>query len=90
MKLSEFDIESITYETFANIFIDTLNLYGPLKKDLRANHSKFLSKELSKEIMLRLKLHNKFVKDKTNQVRTKYSKQRNICVHLLWKEKRNY
>ena len=84
IKLSEFDIENIPYETFTNIFIDILNLHAPLKKKyLRANHSKFISKELSKEIMLRSKLRNKFVKDKTDEARTKYRKQRNICVYLL-------
>ena len=42
--------------------IDILNLYAPLKKKyLRANHSKFISKELSKDIMLRSKLRNKFM-----------------------------
>ena len=93
IKLSEFDIENIPYETFTNIFINIfiLNLRALLKKRyLRANHSKFISKELSKEIMLRSKLCNKFLKDKTDEARTKYRKQRNICVHLLRRAKRNY
>ena len=64
IKLPECDIENIPYQTFTNIFIDILNLHAPLKKYLRANHSKFLSKELSKEIILRSKLRNKFLKDK--------------------------
>ena len=51
IKLSEFDIENIPYETLTNIFIDVLNLCASLKKKyLRANHSKFISKELSKEV----------------------------------------
>ena len=90
IKLSEFDIENIPYETFTNVLIGTLNLCAPLKKYLRANHSKFISKELSKGIMLRSKLRNKFLKDKTNEARIKYRKQRNICVHLLRRAKRNY
>ena len=45
---------------------------------------------LSEEIMLRSKLSNKFLKDKTNEARIKYRKQRNICVHLLRRAKRNY
>ena len=90
IKLSEFDIKNTPYETFSNIFIDILNLHAPLKKKyLRANHSKFISKELSKEIMLRSKLRNKFLKDKTDET-TKCRKQRNICVHLLRRAKRNY
>ena len=91
IKLSEFDMENIPCETFTNIFIDILNLHAPLKnKYLRANHSKFISKELSKEIMLRSKLRNKFLKDKTDEARTKYRKQRHICIHLLRIGKRNY
>ena len=57
---------------------------------LRANDSKFISKELRKEIMLRSKLRNKFLKDKTDEAKTKVRKQRNICVHLLRRAKRNY
>ena len=73
-KLSEFDIES-TPKHFTNIFIDILNLYPPLKKKyLRANHSKLNFKDLSTEIMLRFKLRNKFLKDKTNGARAKYRK----------------
>ena len=83
IKLSEFDIENIPYETFTKIFIDIVNLHAPLKKKyLRDNHSKFSSKELSKKIMLRSKLRNKFLKDKTDEARTKYRTQR--------KAKRNY
>ena len=40
--------------------------------------------------MLQSKLRNKFHKDKTDGARTTYSKQRNICVHLLRRAKRNY
>ena len=91
IKLSEFDIENIPCKTFTNTFIGILNLHAPLKKKyLRAKHSKFISKELSKEIMLRSKLRNKFLKDKTDEARTKYRTQRNICVHLLRRAKRNY
>ena len=51
---------------------------------MRANHSKFISEELSKEIRLRSKLRNKFLKDKTNEARIKYG------IHLLRRAKRNY
>ena len=33
--------------------------------------------------MLRSKLRNKFLEDKTNGARGKYRKQHNICVHFL-------
>ena len=44
-----------------------------------------MTKALSKEIMCRSKLKNNF-----NKNPTKYKKQRNLCVNLLKKEKRNY
>ena len=57
---------------------------------MRNNHSKFISKELSKDIMVRSELRNAFLKDKTNEARTKYRKQSNVCVHLLRRAKINY
>ena len=59
-------------------------------KFLRTNHSKFVTKDLSKAIMLRTKLRNQFLKKRTLQARTKYKKQRNICVSLVKKAKQNY
>ena len=72
-------------------FMELLNKITPLKtKFLRANHSKFVTKEVSKVFMLRTKLRNKFLKKKTLESRAKYNKQRNICVSLIKKAKRNY
>ena len=42
-------------------------------KFLRANHSKFVTKELSKGIMLRTKPRNQFLKKWTLEARTKYN-----------------
>ena len=51
-----------------------LNKVAPLKtKFLRANHSKFVTKELSKAIMLRTKPRNQFLKKWTLEARTKYN-----------------
>ena len=40
--------------------------------------------------MLRTKLRNQFLKKKTLEVRTKYNEQRNVCVSLVKKAKRDY
>ena len=41
--------------------MEILDKFAPLKKKyIRANHSKFVTKELSKPIMLRSKLRNQF------------------------------
>ena len=71
--------------------MELLNKVAPLKtKYLRANYSKFTTKELSKAIMLRTKLRNQFWKKRTSEAKLKYNKQRNLCVSLLRKAKRNY
>ena len=58
--------------------------YAPLKnKYLRANHSKFFTKEFSKALMLGTKLRKRFLKDRTEEFSSKYKKQRNNCVHLF-------
>ena len=68
--------------------MELLNKITPLKtKFLRANHSKFVTKEVNKAIVLRTKLRNKFLKKKTLESRAKYNKQRNICVSLIKKSK---
>ena len=59
-------------------------------KFLRANHSKFVTKDVNKAIMLRTKLRNQVLKKRTLEARIKYNKQRNICVSLVKKAKRNY
>ena len=41
-------------------------------------------------MMLRTKLRNKFLKQKTTETRSGYNKQRNICVSILRKAKRSY
>ena len=65
--------------------------HAPLKnKCLRANHSKFVTKELSKAIMPRSKLRKMFLKDRAEESRSKYKKQRNVCVYLLKKAKKDY
>ena len=40
--------------------------------------------------MSRTKLRNQFLKKKTLEVRTKYNEQRNVCVSLVKKAKRDY
>ena len=60
------------------------------KKYLRSNQSPFMNKSLSKAIMLRSKFRNIFLKNRTEENRRNYSKQRNLCVALLRKSKREY
>ena len=71
--------------------MNLLNKFAPLKcKYLRVNHSKFMTKELSKAMILRTRFRHQFLKMKTPEAKAKYNKQRNICVSLTRKAKRNY
>ena len=49
-----------------------------------------MNQELSKAIMTRSRLRNKFLKNRTIENKRKYTKQRNYCVHLLRKSKKDY
>ena len=50
----------------------------------------FMNRALSKEIMTRTQLRNKFLKDRCGENKKKYSKQRNYCVSFLTKSKSDH
>ena len=49
-----------------------------------------MNKTLSKAIMHRTRIYNKYLRNKTDKNKRKYTKQRNYCVSLLRKSKREY
>ena len=68
------DMNSLDFGSLKKCFMELLNKVAPLKtKFLRANHSKFVTKDLSKAIMLRTKLRNQFLKNRNLEARTKYN-----------------
>ena len=68
-----------------------LDQHAPQKKRfLRGNQSPFMNETLTKAIMHRSKLRNMFLKNRTEENRKNYAKQRNLCVTLLRKSKREY
>ena len=78
-------------EKFCKTTMDTLNLFAPIKKKYaRGNQMTFMTKDLSKEMMTRSRLRNKYLKDKTEENCLLYTQQRNKCVSLLRKTKINY
>ena len=81
-------------ETKENIQTNILNIFNehaPLKKRyVRANQAPFMNKKLSKEIMTRSRLRNKFLKTKTDANRKAYNKQRNYRVSLFRREKKSF
>ena len=81
----------MNYEVFHGIFMGILDKHAPMKKKMvRGNNAPFMTKTLSKEIMRRSKLKNNFNKNPTEENERLYKRQRNFCVNLLKKEKRNY
>ena len=90
-KLEQFNKETMSYEDFHEIFMNTLDIYAPMKKKIvRGNNAPFMTKALSKEIMHRSKLKNIFNKNPNDENKRLYKRQRNLCVSLLRKEKKNY
>ena len=74
-----------------NIFIEILNKHAPMKqKYLRANQGRFMTKDLHKVIMKRSRFSNKFLRDRTDISREEYKKQRNLCVSLFKKAKKDH
>ena len=78
------------FNKFLDVCKEALNMYVPLKKKyIRGNNSQFVNRILSKEIMKRSRLRNKFLKSKIEADKKNYVKQRNYCVSLekgiLWK-----
>ena len=49
-----------------------------------------MNKALTKEIMTRTRLRNKFLNNRSEKYKKKYLKQRNYCVSLLRKSKSDY
>ena len=71
--------------------MNALNLFVFIKKEYaRDNQMPLMTKNLSKEVMTRSRLRNKYLKNKMEENRLLYTEQRNKCVSLLRKTKINY
>ena len=58
------------------------------KKYARANQAPFLTKEINKKIMTRLRLRNKFLCCRSDENKKACNEQRNRCVKLVRKAKK--
>ena len=71
------------YNCFKEMFTTVVDKHAPVKtRFLRGNKAPFVNKELSKAIMHRSKLLNKFRKTKSDIDWNAYKKQRNKCVSI--------
>ena len=76
---------------FLSIFMVTLEQNAPFKqKYTRGNHLPFMSKTISKEIIKRTRLQNQCLRNRADENKSRYKKQRNYCVTLLRKTKTQY
>ena len=90
-EISKKGFHDISCEEFETLFMITLNNHAPMKiKYIRVNNSPFMNNERSKVIMVRSRLRNKYLKLKTIESRDAYKRQRNYCVSLLRKIKKNF
>ena len=81
----------ISYDIFDAIVLSVLNKHAPVKqKSVGANEGPFMTKALRKAIMNRTHLRNRYNKDRTDENKTGFKKQRNLCVKLLREAKREY
>ena len=64
-ELAKIDLNNAELAEFPNEFLSVLNKHAPIRyKYTRANSSSYVTKSLSKEIMLRPRLRNKFLRAK--------------------------
>ena len=79
------------FENFKYISSKVLNIHAPIKeKHVRCNQSPFMSKQLRKAIMTRTRLLNKYRKYNSAENLFAYKRQRNLCVKLLRKSKKDF
>ena len=80
-KLSKQHPSNMDYKNFKDTIIDSLNAL--LKRE-------YLIKELRKAIIQMSKLHNIYLKVRSDENSIRHKKQRNNCVSLLRKAKRRH
>ena len=79
------------YGAFNAVVTNILNKHAPLKtKYLRPNYGPFMTKALRTAMMHRKKLHNRYIKSRTEENLKAFKKHRNFCVKLLRKTKSDY
>ena len=80
----------LNYQNLLKSFCQYLTSMLQKNKFIRANNSNFVTKNLRKAIMKRSKLRNKYLRERTNEAKSLYNKQRNLCVSILSKNKREF
>ena len=89
--LSSGELTRSGFDTFMNKCKQAFDIRVPIKhKYLRSNQSPFMNKEISKAIMNRTRLRNRFLRTRCIGDKEAYNKQRNYFVSLIRKTKQQY
>ena len=79
------------YSTFSNVFRSVVDKHAPLKrKIIRGNQAPFMTKQLSKDMMNRSKLRNRYIKWPSRENFLDYKKAKNTCSYLNKFAKKSY
>ena len=82
---------NLEFEIFKDKVGYILEKHAPIKKRyIRANQAPFIDKTISKHIMKRSRLRNKFLNTKSDIDRKAYNVQRNLCVTLIRQAKKRF
>ena len=76
------------YNSFTNLVRDYKSLCPSKEMYTRGNQAPFMNFILNKAIMKSSRLRNKFLKTRSGESRKAYNKQRNFCLSLVKKVKR--
>ena len=83
--------KNIRLNEFLSICMNALDQYASCKqKYTRDNHLPFMNKTILKEIMKRIRFRNQFLKNRTDENKSRNTKQSNYYVSLLRKTKAQY
>ena len=78
-------------QKFFDIYMKAPDKFAPRKKKYsRGNNMPFMNKSLSRAHMKRTRLSNCYLKKRFEQNRLSYVKQRNYCVSVLRKTKKDH
>ena len=81
----------LEFDIFKTPFNEVIQRHASIKQQyVCANQAPFINKKINKEIMKRSRLRNKFLNTKSDIDRKAYNKQRNLCVSLIRREKKNF
>ena len=92
-KISQVTSENndLEFDLFKEALHEAFQRHAPIKQRyVCANQAPFINKTINEEIMERSRLRNKFLRTKSDIDKKAYNKQRNLCVSLIRREKKNF